>query len=51
MNSLIGIDTNAQEQLDLQNVRTDSSMFERKLRVSDEMLKDLTPEEVEKLNQ
>ena len=51
INSMIGIDTNTQEQIDLQNRGSYASMFERKLRVSDEMLKDLTQEEVEMLNQ
>ena len=51
MNSLIGIDTSTQEQLALKNLRADQSMFERKLRVSDDMLKDLSNEEVDKLNQ
>ena len=50
-NSLIGVDTTTKEQLDLKNIRADKSMFEQKLRVSDEMIKDLSAEEVDKLNQ
>ena len=49
MNALMGVEEGMKEQLDLQP--NEDSIFERKVNVSQNMIKDLEEEEVKRLNQ
>lgn len=49
LSALCGEGAEAQDQLDLKNNKEDS-IFEKQIKVSDEMVKDLSPLELEKLN-